>query len=320
MESKRAHLLYSLLSTPPLFPLTNDQTSAMPLPASLGTQSRLSMAAPGTAVASYTEAHEFAGESLAKALTILDTGGIRGTRSHPAERTRDGTYSVTGTIHYHCSKALLDLLLPRILGGGSSPTWTLAETLPFFDVLIDRVADRFVYGNCKVSRARFKARASGLLELALELVGETETASATAFPAIAPPTDSPYIWQDCVVTLNAAARVVTEFELLVDNHLAARFSNSQTATDLYPTDRTVELKCTVPFTGDNTDLYGANAAGAAAGSLVFTNGPHNVSFNLAQVQFADRSPTVVDKGEIFLKLAGTAKKAGSTSELVVVNN
>jgi hypothetical protein len=292
----------------------------MTLPASIGTQSRLSMAAPGTAIASYTEAHEFAGESLAKSLTILQTAGIRGTRSHPAERTRDGTYSVAGTIHYHCSKGLLDLLLPRILGGGSSPTFTLAETLPFFDVLIERVADRFVYSNCKVNRARFKARASGLLELALELVGETETVSATAFPAIAPPTDAPYVWQDCIVTLNAISRVVTEFELLVDNHLTARFSNSQTATDLYPTDRTIGLTCTVPFTGDNADLYGANTAGAAAGSLVFTNGAHSVSFSLAQVQFPDHSPTVLNKGEIFLRLDGTAKKSGSTSELVVVNN
>jgi two-component system nitrogen regulation response regulator GlnG len=93
----------------------------------MGSQSRLSMAAPGTVIASYSEAHEFVSESLAKTLTIHETGGIRGTRSHPAERTRDGTYKVQGTIHYHGSKGLLDLLLPRILGAGSSPTFTLAE-------------------------------------------------------------------------------------------------------------------------------------------------------------------------------------------------
>src|SRR5260221_4893672 len=114
----------------------------------MGSQSRLSMAAAGTAIGSYTESYEFVRESLAKKLTILQTAGIRGTRSHPAERTRDGTYSVQGTVHFHCSKGLLDLLLPRILGGGSSPTYTLADTLPGFDVLIDRIADRFVYVTC----------------------------------------------------------------------------------------------------------------------------------------------------------------------------
>jgi len=292
----------------------------MTQPASMGSQARLSMAAPGTAIAAYSESFEFAGESLARKLTILETAGIRGTRSHPAERTRDGTYAVRGTILFHCSKGLLDLLLPRILGGGSSPTYTLTEALPAFDVLIDRVASRFVYGTCKVNRAVFKARASGLLELALDVVGETEAASATAFPAIAPPTDSPYIWQDCVVTLNAAARVVTEFELVVDNHVRARFSNSPTATDVYPTDRTIGLKCTVPFTADDADLYGANAGGAAAANLAFTCGARNLTFSLAQVQFADNSPVVISKGEIFLALEGTAKKLGSTSELVVTNN
>src|SRR5215471_6982340 len=138
-------------------------------PASMGSQSRLSMAAVGTAIGSYTESYEFVAESLGKSLTILETAGIRGTRAHPAERTRDGTYSIQGTLHFHCSRGLLDLLLPRILGGGSSPTYTLAETLPGFDVLIDRVASRFVYGTCRVNRALFKARASGLLELALDV-------------------------------------------------------------------------------------------------------------------------------------------------------
>src|SRR5262245_29719439 len=292
----------------------------MTQPASMGSQSRLSMAATGTAIGAYTESYEFVGENLAKSLTILETAGIRGTRSHPAERTRDGTYAVQGTIRFHCSKVLLDLLLPRILGGGSSPTYTLAETLPAFDVLLERVASRFVYGACKVNRAVFRARASGLLELALDLIGATETVSATPFPAVAPPTDAPYVWQDCVVTLNSAARVVTEFELVIDNHLRARFSNSQTATDLHPTDRTIGLKCTVPYTGDNADLYGANTAGAAAGTLVFTNGAHSVTFSLAQVQFPDRSPVVANKGEIVLHLDGAAKKVGSTSELVVTNN
>jgi hypothetical protein len=292
----------------------------MTQPASMGSQARLSMAAPGTAIAAYTESYEFAGENLAKQLTILETAGIRGSRAHPAERTRDGTYAVRGTIRFHCSKGLLDLLLPRILGGGTSPTYTLAETLPGFDVLIERVADRFVYGTCKVNRAVFRARASGLLELALELIGETETVSATAFPAIAPPTDAPYIWQDCVVTLNSAARVVTEFELVVDNHVRARYSNSQTATDLYPVDRTVGLRCTVPFTGDDTDLYGANTGGAAAGTLAFTNGAHNLTFSLPQVQFPDHSPAVADKGEILLRLDGTAKRLGTSAELVVTNS
>src|SRR5262249_19995640 len=122
--------------------------------ASMGHQSRLSLAAAGTAIGSYTEAIEFVAESLQKRLTILATAGIRGTRSHPAERPRDGTYSVGGALRFHATPALLDLLLPRILGAAeSSDLFALAETLPEFDVLVDRVAKRFVYGACKAQRA-----------------------------------------------------------------------------------------------------------------------------------------------------------------------
>src|SRR5260370_6686527 len=249
----------------------------MPQPASMGSQSGLSMAAVGTAIGAYGESYELVSESLAKRLTILETAGIRGTRSHPAERTRDGTYSVQGTIHFHCSRGLLDLLLPGTRGGGSSPTYTLAEALPAFDVLIERVASRFVYGTCKVSRAVFKARASGLLELALDVIGETEALSGTAFPAIAAPIDAPYIWQDCVVTLASVSRVVTEFELEIDNHLRARFSNSQTATDVYPTDLTISLRCPVPFTSDDADLYGPDTAIAADCSRGLTHGAHSAA-------------------------------------------
>ena len=149
--------------------------------ASMGHQSRLSLAAGGTAIGSYTEAYEFLTESLRKQLTIVDTAGLRGTRSHPAERTRDGTYAVGGGLQFHATPAMLDLLLPRILGANeATDVFALAETLPEFDVLIDRVAKRFVYAGCQVNRATFRAAAGGPLELDLDVIGKTEVVSATA--------------------------------------------------------------------------------------------------------------------------------------------
>lgn len=296
--------------------------------ASIGAISHLGMAAPGTAIPSYTENYEFVSENLAKHLTILDTAGIRGTRSHPAERTRDGTYAVGGTINMHASPTMLgngsviQSILSRIMGGGapSGTTWSLGEAIPFFDVLVDRVNNRFTYGNCKVNRATFRARASGILELALDIVGESETNVSTAFPALTAPTDAPYIWQDAVVTFNSVGtRVVTEFELVIDNHVTARFSNSQTATDVYSTDRIVTCNLTVPWTSDYNDMYGVNTGGATAASLVFTNGSHVLTFTIGMLQIPDNSPVVSSKGEIFLKAQGTCKKTGSTSELAIAS-
>src|SRR5688572_4980982 len=96
---------------------------------SQGSQTKLSLAAAGTAIGSYTEAYEFVSESLQKQAAILDTAGIRGTRSHVSERTRAGTYRVQGTINFHPTPAMLDLLLPRILGANeATDVFALAET------------------------------------------------------------------------------------------------------------------------------------------------------------------------------------------------
>ena len=288
---------------------------------SMGHQARLSMAAAGTAIGSYTEAYEFVSESVRKSLTILDTSGIRGTRSHPKERTRDGTYTVSGQIRMHATPAMLDLLLPRILGANeSTDVFALAETLPEFDLLIDRVAKRFVYGSCKINRATFRCQAGGLLELDLDVVGKTETVSATSFPSISAPTDPPYVFADAVITLLSSARIVTQWELTIDNAIDARFSNSQTATSLNVTDRIVTCNMTVPYTSSEVDLYGINTGSAAAATMVFTNGGYSTSFAIANLQIPDNSPTVEAKGEILLQLSGTAKKSSTTNELIVTHD
>lgn len=306
----------------------------MPLvAASTGVLSHLGMAAAGTAIGSYTENYEFVSENLAKKLTILDTAGIRGTRSHPAERTRDGTYAVSGSINMHASPTMLgngnssaNCILSRIMAGGAptggppTNTFSFGEALPFFDVTIDRINQRFTYGNCVVNKATFRARASGILECSLDLLGESETLAATAFPALAAPTDAPYIMQDCVFTFNAiSTRVITELEIVIDNHATARFSNSQTATDIYATDRTVTVNATLPWTSDYSDMYSVNTGNAHAATAVFTNGAHVLTFTFGTLQIPDNSPVISSKGEIFLKCQGTAKKTGTTSELVITS-
>ncbi len=288
---------------------------------SMGHQARLSLAPAGTAIGSFTEAYEFLSEGVRKQQAIVDTGGLRGTRSHAAERTRDGTYQVNGAIRLHATPAMLDLLLPRILGATeASDVFALAETLPDFAILVDRVTKRFLYDGCKVNQATFRAQAGGPLELEIQVVGKTEVVAATAFPAISAPVDPPYVWHDCVCVLNGSARVVTEFELVIDNALNARFSNSQTATDIHSTDRIVTCNVTVPYTASEEDLYDTNVGGAALATFTFTNGNYSTLFSIPKLQFPANSPVVQSREEILLSLQGTAKKSGSTAELTVTHD
>ena len=268
--------------------------------------------------------YEFIAESLRKRQTILDTAGIRGTRSRHSTRTRLGTYDVEGTITLHPDPAALDLLLPRILGAAeAADSFALAETLPHFGVMIDRVAKVFTYSGCKVNRAWFRSRAGGLLELELEVFGKTESVgNAGTFPALTLGTTAayaPYVHSDAALTLVGSSRVMTSVEIEIDNHLARRFSNSISATDVSPQDRTITLRATTPYTSSETDLYGQALAGATAG-VVYTNGNLNTAFTFGVAQFPDTSPVVNARGEITLALAGIARMTGSTKELVVTHD
>lgn len=288
--------------------------------ASMGWQAKMSMAATGTAISSYTEAMEFVSESVQKKGTILDTNGIRGTRSHASERTQAGTYEIAGTISLHPTPAVLDNLLPRILGADeSTDTFALADTLPEFDLLIERAAKRFVYGNCKVNKATFKGKSGELVMLDLEIWCQTETVNATAFPAISAPTDPPYVFHQGALTLVSSARDFFDFELTIDNVLERRYSNSQSANSIMPTDRIVTLKATTPYTSAEVDLYNQTLLGSAA-TLILTNSGYSTTFTLGKVQFPDMSPVVGGKGEIPLTLEGIARMTGSTRELVVTHD
>ena len=295
----------------------------MTQPATMGWQTKLSMAAGGTAVGSYTEAYEITNETLKKRNRILDTDGTRATRSHASERTRFDVDDVAGQINFSMSPLMMTLLLPRILGAaGSGNTYALADTLPTFDVLVERNSShtRYVYASCYVNKATFRSRVGSFIDVTLDLIGVSETKSATAYPAITIPVDPPFIFTDSALTLVGATRKMMDFELTIDNRLLRRYTNSITATSITPMDRIVTLTTTNPFTTDETDLQQQALAGSA-GSLVFTGpSPYVTTFTFATLQAPDDTPTAPQKtAEVPLKLTMQARMASTTRELVVTH-
>src|SRR4051812_8424239 len=101
-----------------------------------------------------SEPIEFITESLIKVQTHVQTGGVRGTRQRSADRVRINSERVTGSTVHNPTVVELDRLWPRILGGTTAGGITLlAETLPEFQVMIDRVSKVFTYNACRVNRA-----------------------------------------------------------------------------------------------------------------------------------------------------------------------
>jgi hypothetical protein len=273
-----------------------------------------------------SEAYEFLREDLSRTPTRIRSNGIRGTRSRASERTRPGPFQIGGSVTFNPDPAMLDLWLPRILGApAAGTTFAVAETLPSFGILIDRVTNTFQYKDCVVNQAVLRGRANGGGENPepLELViaplfrGYEE---GTAFPAVTLPTganSAPYIFEDGVFTVDGIAYEIKAFAMAVSNALYARRVNSLYPTALCPTDRVVQLQAQVPY--DAAGMV-TNAAATKAATLTFTNGAMSFSISLAGLEMENPNPSVRGKTEIDVMVVGLAASVATTKEIVVTND
>lgn len=274
-----------------------------------------------------SEPFEFVSESLRQTIERSESEGIRGTRSRHGERVTQGLKRVGGSITLNPSPTELDKILPRILGAAeSSDSFALDETLPEFLVCIDRIVKVHTYSGCKVSRATFAGSAGQKMTLTLDIVGKSESeGNAGTFPSITIDAEECYMVFQAVLTLDSTAREFESFSLVIDNMLDTKFRNSQTATDISPSDRMVELTLTTPYTSAESALYSTPAAGSVrltgiSGSLVFTSGSNSLTFTLNSLKPQSQTPVVNARtGEVELQLVYRAYKTGSTNELVVGN-
>ncbi len=188
-------------------------------------------------------------------------------------------------------------------------------------MLFDRVADTHEYTDCKVNKATFRSSAGGFLELQLEVFGKNE-ATGTSYPSLTLGTaanDYPYTHSDLVLTMVGSARDCFSLEIIIDNSLNRRFTNSRTSTSLTPQDLIVSVNAVVPYTSDETDLYDQAQSGSAA-TAVYTNGNMSLTFTFGRMQVANDPANVGGKTEIQLTTNGIARRVTSTPALAVTND
>lgn len=260
---------------------------------------------------------EVISESVQLRRGIRYNGGMVGTRSQPSERTREGPRMVSGSISCTPSPIELDGLLPLILGGAeSADVFPLAETLPPWYFTADRDEKVCTYGEMAVNAGSFSANAGGFLELNLDVMGQDETvANAGTFPAIALDIVSkPYVSEDGALTIGGTTTAYASVSLSVNNMLESQTFNSLTPARFNATGREINWNISIPY-GDYTALYGPAVAGVAV-VWTLTQGARSIIFSSNKVQFDKVSPSPSGRGEIFMQLSGTARKDGSTLELV----
>lgn len=267
-------------------------------------------------------AYDYISSTLGKRGTIIEHNGLRGTRSRHGGRTRQGIYTVGGTIVMEPSPEELATLLPKILGANASgTTYALAETIPEFDIIEDKIAKVATYEDCKVNRATFTSGENQPLRLSLDIVGKTESIGAAgSLTGLSHGNTGPFVFHDTAsgVTLSGTgSRAIKSFSLTIDNMILAPFNNSQTASFLVAGDRMVSLSLTTPWSSDETDLYDQAAAGAAA-TITFSYANYSLSFALANLQVPAETPGNPGRGgEMVLSVGGLARMASTTKELIV---
>ncbi len=285
--------------------------------AALGTSSKCGFGSSSTV----DKFLEVLSESVRLTRPILYNGGMVGSRSQPAERTREGQRQVAGSISCTPSPVELDGLLEYIVGGSeSADVFPLAETVSAFYFTADRHAKVFTYSGCKVNRATFSASRGGFLQLDLDILGIDETVgNSGTFPAISLDVASqPYVMTDGALTVGGTTYTFDQFSITIDNQLEVQHFNSLTPTRISATGREVSWNVVTPY-GDATAAYGT-AVGGVAFVATFTNGNRSISFSSNKVQVQKESPVPGGRGEIFLSLAGVARKDGSTAELVITSD
>jgi hypothetical protein len=295
-------------------------------------------ASPHTFDAS-SETYDFLHEDVIKQGSLIGGQGISGTRSSFANRVREAPYMIGGKLHSYTCAADLDKWLPRILGAAETATDTfdVAETLPSFGMLIDRVGGVFEYQDCMVNRAIWRGRAEPgdgepeLVEQILEVMALDEVLTTT-WP-VSPPSLSvaanrkPYIVADSTLTFVSTEYYFSDFIILIDNHIQPRWVNHIHPTALCPQDRTVILRLTFPFTSVDDAVHSGiyqnanRATGVTATMRMLPAGAaYGTLFTFTGLQWAQVSPPVRGKRNIELIVDFVARRTGLASEIVVTND
>lgn len=287
-------------------------------------------------------AFEFITETIQANTTLLEANGIRGVRSMPTVRVRDGIRTVGGSVVINPSPGDLDFWLPWIMGTveQASNTFPLENTHGPIGIYMGRDTDvlgttgSFEYTDMYVNRAIFRGQSGSLLELEMEFVGKNETKGLTI--PVSPPSigtnDSfqPFVFMDACsdnsgqIDLPGASADIMDFEVVIDNAMDVRFVQCATADNFRPSDRLVTLTVTVPYDTDHQAFYRPSTRGGA-GILKFNNTSASnryLQFTFQDLKGPDVSPNVGGKGEIVLGLTYRARTTGSSNntELIIVND
>jgi hypothetical protein len=264
-------------------------------------------------------------ENVRQIIRTKHTDGIRGTRSLHTNRQRTVAQFVTGSFAFNPAPTDLDVILELILGASASgDTFALAEDLQDFVIGKDLDGVLWQYKPCYVNRAIFQARAGGLLECIIEVVGEAESTLASWLPTAMGETiaEQPFTMADSMgaLVLDSNAIEMMSFRVTIDNNLDMRFVNKLTPTSICPKTRRTTLDVVTPYKSTNERALYTDGVTAETGTLTFTNSTVSTLFTFASLVKDPETPTIPGKKEITQHTRYVAYETDAAKELVVTSD
>lgn len=263
----------------------------------------------------------------------IDTVGppdvIVGSRTVPSERARRGPQLTRGIIDVPVSPLELDTLLPMILGAvEATNVFAVAETVPTFAALIDKVSRRYQYTDGVVDKATFHAVQSGpgappnFIVLRMEcLFKDEDAATNAAYPSLTLGLTTgyiPYVFEDSVLSLATVAKEPMAWTIGINNFIDQRYVASLTPVTNCPARRRVTLSAKFAADTDHVALRNVATAGVA-GAIVVTNGSLSTTFDFACLQAPRKTPIITGHTESDFTVNFVARGLSTTKEIVVTN-
>lgn len=246
--------------------------------------------------------------------------GHRGTRQRSSCRARVVSDTSGGSWSIKPSVTEMDWLLLHYLGagtGGSGSPWKIAETLPLYYALVDKVAAKYLY-TLAPSKLTIAGSEKQYLLWTADTVGGAETEWVSLWPTISPAfaeCGTAFLFADAVLTYGGVEYPMQSFSLSIDNAIdGQQYENSITPSRFEAADSIVQLSVKCAFRSDTKALYRAAVAGAT-GSLVISNGvglgTHSYTFSFANLKIPNGGPKIPVTGRINFDLTMEAYRTGT---------
>ena len=239
-----------------------------------------------------------------------------------AARTRRGTRQVQGQLVTAPSPEELDLLLEWATGGTKTAgNIDVAESagVPARWLRADRDGTVEIYSGVKVGSFTLSASEGSPLQMSLQLQGIDEASSTSPTSPTAIDVDAgPYMFQECVLSVDSTQYAFRQFSLQVDNRLEVKVNNSPTPTAIHSTGCAAQVQLALPL-GDASALYGS-AVGGVAVVATFTNGNYSLAITMAAVQAPKTEKPFGTRGALDLTWNGEVRKTGSSPFIRFAND